>query len=248
MRNKNRVLSGLALLILSASAYSEDRVIEDSLIYKDPTVAKSDQVIYGASIDYLNISSSVNVSGTTPAFTYNYTQPGLTGFAGKGNFTASIAYKSGTSSYRVLSPGNFQSNSEKKSDTEVVLRWLAKDFATQYFTPYALIGYGQGNIDTTVALDSGTTAYSTTTSTATIAGLGAIFPLNEKFGVRVDARGYNASYKTGSSSSSFAFSKYVVTAYYNITKELNAQLGYQAWGDSSQTLTGYYVILGYTIK
>jgi hypothetical protein len=180
MRNKNRVLSGLALLILTASAYAEDRVIEDSLIYKDPTVAKADQTIYGVSVDYFNMSSAVPSSSGVPSYTYNYVQPGLTGFAGKGNFTASVSYRAGTSDYSIPASANLsipaQKNSEKTSDTEIYLRWLARDFATKYFTPYALIGYGQGNKDATYVLASGT-YYSSITTTSTIAGIGAIIPV-----------------------------------------------------------------------
>ena len=42
---------------LSAGTYAQSRVIEDSLVYDDPTVAKPGQWIFGASADYYNYSA-----------------------------------------------------------------------------------------------------------------------------------------------------------------------------------------------
>jgi hypothetical protein len=254
---KKLYLLAIVVYALSTTAYAEERVIEDSLVYNDPTVAKGDQLIMGVSADYFTYTQSRSLLGGN--ITNQFSQPGITGFAGKGNFSASLSYRSGTEqvsgSFPIpgYSPAMITvTGTAKSNSSEIMLRWLARDWATKYFTPYAAVIYISSAADNSLTFVSGGTTYNYSyTSKATIQGaiVGGIFPVSATYGFRAEAgRGYG-NQTVDSQSSTFAGTRYIATMYYNVTKAWNAQLGYKRYViDGGGNETGYYAMLGYTMR
>lgn len=261
----------IAATLISTSAFAEDRVIEESLVYDDPTVAKQSQWIYGGSIDFHDVINSqaqvFDTNGYVHSSSTTYNQLGASAFIGYGDFSLLTSYKQGTGSMIIPAYTNpngsyFGGNSWnfKSSGVEFDLRWLITQLQSTYFVPYALIGYSSGQETDTFPnyFINGVQEVNTSNSTASIAGIGGIIPITSSFGLRADIR--KAFINATVSSTVPAFNgltmtangdAYTLTGYYNFTQNINAQLGYSSEsieGQSNSTNSGVYAMLGYTFR
>jgi hypothetical protein len=143
-----------------------------------------------------------------------------------------------------------------QGEYEFDLRWLMSNFQTTYFTPYALVGYvgTKFNSTLTTPLLPSYSSSSEALSTAPLIGVGGIIPISQKFGFRIDEKfGFVSdtfSDSTGSVSSSYNINRLTTTAYYNFADSWNGQLGlrYESNNIGTPSTTGFYAMLGYTIR
>jgi len=243
---------------LSTGAFAQSRVIEDSLVYDDPTVAKPGQWIFGASADYYNYSaqgSAYDSSNRSYPTTQHFSQPGASLWLGYGDFSLLASYKNGSGSTNVPAANtNWKTNN---TETEVNLRWLIKPLQMKYFVPYVLAGYIRAVDKDTLSnvYINGVQEVNTTTGKGPGLGAGGIIPITEKYGFRADYRQYAGTSSTSSpvaafnTSSNIQFVRITGTAYYNVTENVNVQLGLRTQYVQSRpntTTTGGYLSLGYT--
>ena len=254
----------VAIAAFSTIAYADDkaaepspaqvRVIEDSLVYSDPTVARENNWTMGFSVDYYSLSQNLTKTKTLYSSlgqpeTGNLsgmqvrTEPGVSLFVGYGDVTAMLSYRSGTGSTSLsgsLSPDPITVNevaSWTSSETELDVRWLLRKYQISNFVPYILAGYisdtETDNYNGSCTWAGSSCIYAPSslngTITAPLIGIGGIIPLTEKYGIRVDERFANASanYTIGSFSGStnFNMNRLTATMYYNFADSWNAQLG-----------------------
>jgi|GEM_PF-1227505 len=265
--------TGFVLAAISTATFAADRVVEDSLVYKDPTVAHQNQIVEGISLDYYSLAQSftipttyVNLTGTQ-----TYQQPGISGFVGSGDFTVLASYRSGTGTVNASGANTSggiavtanANDAYTQSEYELDLRWLMTNYQTTYFTPYALVGYvGQTRSETITATVTATNRSSsvsaTNTSTSSVdsssstplIGVGGIIPINQKIGFRIDAKFGFVTATSGGVSTSYNASRLTATMYYNFADAWNAQLGArtESYSNGDQSTTGGYAMLGYTFK
>lgn len=246
-----------------------ERVIEEVLIYKDPTVARPNQWVGGISLDYFNETAVFPVSGTNVK--KNVSEPGIGAWVGYGDISVLFSHRRGSVDLGgTLSTGvNFDAEADVKQTT-IDVRWLVRSLSTSFMTPYVTVGYRRLETDTAGrATGAGFFPFVVTRSTTfdgPVYGIGAILPVNEKIGFRVDGKYFTAdgkyettSYSEGRVPSDFkgewgtvADGKQSIitgTMYYNLTDNTNLQVGgmrlRQHSGDNRRTDTGYFALLGY---
>jgi len=248
----SKVLIFISLPLSIGNAIAQNREIQDSLIYTDPTVSSSSGYIYGGSVEYWNTSPSA----TYTSWKNTLTQTGVNFFIGKDNLTAAVAYRGDGTSYREVGYGDTSSVQEQKfSEIELTLRVLSKEgylFNSVY--PYLFGGYTFGK---STYYSNGNTTAGTTNISSPILGFGGIIPFNEKVGLRLDAKGYIVSQGAGRSIGAGSTGGNIVTGnfYWSIDKEWNAQIGVRKieYSGSSnlafaQRGNGYFLMLGKTYK
>ncbi len=256
--------TAFVLATISTATFAADRVIEESLVYKDPTVSRQNQMVKGISLDYYSFSQNVsfaNAPNPDITGTIAYQQPGISGFVGYGDITLMVSYRSGTGtadfSAQFTGLGTLTLNeSFTQSEYEFDLRWLMTNFQTTYFTPYALIGYAGTKFNSTITTPSlpSYSQSSEATDTVPLLGIGGIIPISDKFGFRVDEKfGFVSdtySDSAGSVSSSYNISRLTATMYYNFADSWNGQLGarYESNNTGTPSTTGFYGMLGYTFR
>jgi len=148
-----------------------------------------------------------------------------------------------------------------------MLRYLITDLSTTHFTPYLLAGFNRVEENSNQSASSGwtfsngkTTASFSTKTNMPMLGVGGIIPVTTDYGFRADI-------KVGSGSTSGTSNAYnpvlrqsatkvgyqgTGTFYYNLTSNVNLQLGAQwdrvslvPWSNATN-LYGVYTKLGYT--
>jgi hypothetical protein len=243
-------------LLFSVSAYAEERVLEDSLVYDDPTVSKPGKWAFGGAVGayYSNSNTSgTDTSGNVNTATQQFTQPQGSLFAGYGDFTLLARYQ------KINATTGFTNNTMKNSgDTySVDLRWLITDLQVRYFVPYVLASYVNQTENYTFSnIDHGVQQTGKTVSKGPGFGLGGIIPITDKYGLRADLRQYNANpittsnlYSGLNSNRNIQYRLAQATAYYNITDSINLQVGGQYTYIANQaqsTSYGFVMSLGYT--
>jgi hypothetical protein len=248
--------TGLVLASISTATFAADRVIEESLVYKDPTVSHQNEMVKGISLDYYSFSQDItipNAYGPAMSGTLSYQQPGISGFVGFGDITLMASYRSGTGTASVNgiithTPVTIN-DSFTRSEYELDLRWLMANYQTTYFTPYVLIGYGGSTMNQTLTVVGypQINLSQDNTATAPLIGVGAIIPVSEKIGFRIDEK---FGFVTDSSAGNSTENRLTGTMYYNFADAWNAQLGarYESYSDGSASTTGGYAMLGYTFR
>jgi hypothetical protein len=240
----------IAVFSSTGNVIAQNREIQDSLIYTDPTISKSSEYIYGGSVEYWYSQKSINAS--TYSATSTLTQPGINFFVGKDNITASLSYKgSGSSSTQISTAPSTTYGNGVLTEIEGSVRIRSKESYFDTVYPYIILGYLSGSTDSW----AGNVKY-----TSPIVGLGGIVPFNEKFGLRTDIKvlSYKQSLDTHfpsgyptSSNGNFVTGN----LYWNIDKEWNAQFGarksYYQGGSAlsyglNNTSLGYFVMVGKT--
>ncbi|MDX8399672.1 MAG: hypothetical protein R8K20_05430 [Gallionellaceae bacterium] len=278
MKNRFALLGvlGVFLSAMSIEAIAADnRIIEDTLIYKDPTVASAGQWVFGGALEGFFVSGTetglyhgycvCGSPGLTPqSGNVNTTKPGINLFVGRGNFTVNYAYRSSESTTQYS--GVFSENVTRKAqEHEITARWLIRDLATS-FTPYLYGGYLSINEDTSSRMASGAN-YSYNGKAVSpgrgkidglMLGIGAIIPVNEKMGFRVDG-GISSLTGTYTRDDSYVgngkstTSRFTGTMYYNLPANWNVQGGARVetlkLGDMGQRVRrGVFGMIGYSFR
>lgn len=240
---------------LSTGAFAQSRVIEDSLVYDDPTVARPGQWVYGAAIGayYSNSNTSgTNTSGNTVNATQQFTQPQGSIFVGYSDVTLLLRYQriSATTQF----PGNTLTNNGNTLSAD--LRYLVTPFQAKYFVPYVLASYVEQTENQTFSYvnNSGLQQTGKVVAKGPGLGIGGIVPITEKYGVRLDVKQYSLTSTVTSnmfaglnSSRNLQYRMGQVTAYYNLSDHVNIQIGGQATyipNQSQSTSYGFITMLG----
>jgi len=260
-------ISTYALVVLVSAvgtvAHSQQREIKESLVFSDPTVAKSDSWVKGFSVDYNSTTKDgvgYDSGGGAHSQSTNSNTVGFSGFIGYGNFTLMFTQAPERFTTVVPASGNLTTSTiinGSSTTRELVGRYLLTELQGTYFVPYVLGGYV--TFDDTQDMDvyiNGVREVNKSSGGGPGLGFGGIFPMSEKFGFRADAKLYYGNI-TNTSNVIAAFNtsekvKYVkstITAYYNLTDRINLQLGIQSSFVVNQELTqgtGTYLKFGYT--
>lgn len=264
--------AALALGAAMPGTASAQRVMEETL--GDPTVAAPRQWLLGAALEYWYVRSDheiTNTSGRTIAEgTIKYTQPGFNIYAGHGDFTVFVTSRNGdgdidlTYAAGTLGPTQAQTTSRiEQEDREIVLRWIF--LKRPHFAPYVLAGYSWTDYEETETFATpgftwpatGTASRRTTIEyTAPLVGIGAIVPVNERFGLRIDGRlkFYDAERRSqglATVSDNGIGGDFTAAAYFNLLEGFNIQAGgrysYLDGGDAIGSVArfGFFAMLGY---
>jgi hypothetical protein len=247
-------LATVMILALPLTLNAQQRVIEESLVYDDPTVARPGKWIFGASLDYLNTNTNreqTNSSGSATGYErVNSSQVGGSAFAGYGNFSLLVNY---APSKTTISNTSGVKTAETAWLGEANIRWLIMDLKTKYFVPYVLGGYMR-------YMSSGISTGSWTGWQKGLIegpgiGVGGIIPISQKYGFRTDVKQYYANTTNTNSNTAYnttdknQFWIITATGYYNITDNVNLQIGAQnnfIQNIPYSSQTGFYAKLGYT--
>ena len=164
-------------------------------IYGDPTVASSGKWVYGISAGVSSYKATEPMyyptSGGVLSYTasaYSAIQPGVGAWIGYGDIAVMLSYgrRSKTLSATVQGVGTL-SKTFKTSETEIVVRWLARQLAGEYFMPYVLAGYARNSTTGTEDEIQFQDVYSQRDSMLML-GAGTIVPVNDAVGFRIDGR------------------------------------------------------------
>jgi hypothetical protein len=258
------IVAGLFMTVLSVAVYAEDRVIEDTLVYNDPTVAHQSQWVKGVSAEFWNVNTSM--PSTYGTINVHANQPGVSGFVGYGDFSVLAGYRKGTGTAdlntTVLGNSLNIHDTISSSALEVDVRWLLRNIKIKFVTPYLLVGHVEDKSDATMSATLNGSNYaltnpsSTSTSKTNLAGVGGIFPINPKMGIRADVRyGFVNTSDTSAGTDSYKDALVTATFYYNILRGLNAQVGgrYDKSGTGSSgsaggSVAGFYATFGYSFQ
>ncbi|HUQ28866.1 MAG TPA: hypothetical protein VM051_09750 [Usitatibacter sp.] len=265
-----------ALILEGGAAVAQSRVIEETLVVKDPTVAPAGRGVFGASVEALYVNAPfknrVNTDGTLEDGRAKATSAGGNVFAGVGDFTAAFTYRNArgqstlTHEVSASEPVRYQHRVEAvPKQEEIFLRWLGRGLSTSWLTPYLYVGYTRLNSDFDDIRETGTWAATGTNrlrskveSKAFIGGLGGIVPFSESFGFRGDIGVIRARQSTDRQGDPHAEgtgtgSRWTGTFYYNVTQNVNAQLGaryeyFNGGRAGSMTIAGIFAMVGFTFK
>jgi len=259
MTSKYLIWITLLLSFFSSGAFSQSRVIEDSLVYSDPTLSKGGGWIYGGSVDYWQVNMKYKPISGSYTGNLDYGQPGISFFAGKGNITGLLNYKEGSG--QITYPFDYSKVNTRQ--VQFSLRYLLDELSTTYFTPYVMASYWNYHMKSDSYYTNGTFYHSeTTNASAPMIGGGVIIPFSKTFGVRVDDL-YGKTNASGKSTQSTAImgnngniNMLTLTAYYNLTNNVNFQFGYQLSqlkpsanvNEVNRNIEGLYAKIGYTFK
>jgi hypothetical protein len=264
--NITNISTYVFVLLVSAAttaAYSQQREIKESLVFSDPTVAKSDSWVKGFSVDYNSTTKDgvgYDSGGGAHYQSTNSNTVGFSGFIGYGNFTLMFTQAPERFTTVVPASGNLTTSTTingSSTTRELVGRYLLTELQSTYFVPYVLGGYV--TFEDTQDMDvyiNGVREVNKNSASGPGLGLGGIFPISEKFGFRADAKQYYANLTTTSNviaafnaSRDIKYVRSTITAYYNLTDRINLQLGVQSSFivNQERTLgTGTYLKFGYT--
>jgi hypothetical protein len=265
------------LLAVCTAASAQTRVIEETLVVRDPTVASRSSSIFGAAIEGLYVNTPFRSFSSSNDGTYEDGKAkggsfGANLFAGYGDFTLAYTHRNGsgkstlTHNPSATVPERYTHSVEMvpKQD-ELLLRWLGRGLSTTWFTPYLYAGYTQLKSDfddirdTGVWPESGTNRLkSLVKSKSSMGGIGGIVPVTATYGFRGDigflrtkqtTERQGLPTKTGTGTGS----RVTGTMYYNFGEGWNAQLGgryeyFNGGAGGHMTLAGVFAMLGYTFK
>jgi hypothetical protein len=245
---KKITLAFLSLLLGAAHSgpAGAQRVVEERL--GDPTVAAARHWLLGAALEYWYVRSDheiTNASGTKIADgTIKFSQPGFNVYAGRGDFTVFATARKGdgdidlTYAPGTLGPTQAQTNNRvEQEDREIALRWIF--LKRPHFAPYVVAGYSWTDYEENETFTTpgftwpttGTASRRTTVEyTGPLVGLGAIVPVNERFGLRIDGRlkFYSAERRSqglATVSDDGVGGDFTAAAYLNLVEGLNIQVG-----------------------
>lgn len=266
----------LAALGFCSSALAQ-RVIEETLVVSDPTVAAPRNWILGAAVEYWYVKGDFtqydNNNNKVAEGDISFSQPGGSFWVGYSDFTVLVTSRSGkgdqnlTYAAGTINPASLTTTSDvKQKDTEIIVRWLARPLSARWVTPYVVAGYTETKFDVDESLPAGfiwtingsRTRHFRYTYKGPLLGIGAIFPFNETFGLRVDGRAkfYDAEVTSeyGKRTGSGVGGDFILTGYANFWKGFNVQAGFKSaslqGGDEVGYLnrTGVFGMLGYTAR
>jgi hypothetical protein len=270
-------IAAMALgLGFSSAAFSQGRIIEETLVVRDPTVAAANNWVVGGAVEYWYVKGAFNeYNGANQKIAtgdIQFDQPGGSLWVGYGDFTFMYTGRSGKGDETLTySPGAINAQSltthsdVKQTDSEFLVRWLARGLSARWVTPYAVVGYTQTkfSIDETLptgffwTVNNSPTRHYQYTYKGPLAGIGAIFPFTETFGARVDGRlkFYSAEVTSeyGKTTGNGTGGDFILTGYMNFLRGFNLQAGYKfaslQGGDVGyQNRNGLFGMLGYSAR
>jgi len=239
------------------------------VVVQDPTAAAPGKWKAGGSLE-LWLTRETEPGPTGGTIERNLQLAGANVFVGYGDWTAQYTHRSGAGDFSGSNtPANFTGTARRYED-ELVVRWLISGVATRYFVPYVLAGYAWvdskrsfSSTDGSAFACSGmTTQQARVKFDAPMVGVGGIFTITERIGVRGDFR--YKPYKVNAHADGCSDTSgngdggdLTVAGYYNFGGGWNAQLGarYQslpglagAPAGASEGLrsTGLFGMLGYS--
>ncbi len=237
------VFSGVAF-VQGQEKKEAARVIEETLVVKDPTVSVPGKWVIGGALEYWYTSGDY--------FKYDYStgkktaegkieggMPGGNIFVGYGNFSLNYAYRKGSWDIDIqyLSPSMKTVETQDQTENEFTMRYLIR--VSQYLNPYFLAGYTQIDLSSTETIKTPGLVWNYNLKTvrkydtvfkAPLLGMGFIFPFHERFGIRIDGRAHysDAEKKRDDglklTGNGWGYSG-TATAYVNIFKGINLQFG-----------------------
>jgi hypothetical protein len=266
----------LAALCFSTSALSQ-RVIEETLVVTDPTVARPNNWIVGGALEYWYVKGDFtqynNSNQKVAEGDIQFNQPGGSLWVGYGDFTVLVTSRSGkgdqnlTYAAGTINAASLTTHSEvKQKDTELLVRWLARPLSARWVTPYVVAGYTETKFDVDETLQTGfvwtingsPTRHFRYSYKGPLLGIGGIFPFNETFGGRADLRFkfYSAEVTSeyGTRTGTGIGNDLIHTGYANFWKGFNVQAGYKfaslRGGEDVGYLNrnGLFGMLGYTAR
>jgi len=276
MRQSLPAAAMAALAVLGGNALAQSRVIEETLVVKDPTVARSQGTVFGASAEALYVNAPfknrVNPDSTLEEGRAKATSFGGNVFAGYGDFTAQFTYRD-AKGHSDLTHDPSPSEPVRYTHTvnavpkqqEILLRWLGRSLSTSWLTPYLYLGYTRLTSDFDDVRHSGTWPATGTDSLrshieskSVIGGVGAIMPVSERWGFRGDI-GFTSTKQTTDrqgdphAEGKGTGSRWTGTFYYNFAENWNAQLGgryeyFNGGSAGSMTIAGVFAMVGFTFK
>lgn len=248
------------------------RVIEETLILKDPTVTSAGKWVVGGALEYWYTKGKYDVfdsaGNKTATGDISGGMPGGNIFVGYDDFTVNYAYRKGTWDVNLAyNNGALSTDSQGQKENEITLRWLMRPLSMKYLTPYVLAGYSQVDYDDTERLTNNfvwsynlkkVKQYSVRYKSPLV-GIGAIIPLNSTVGFRVDARALYSSadytrddnFTASGTGLGYGFTG---TMYVNVYEGVNLQFGgkFQNMNGGSdvgwRSIGGVFAMLGYSYK
>ena len=262
---------------LGGSALAQTRVIEETLVVRDPTVAPAGGSVFGASAEALYINApfssfSTSDDGTLEEGRAKATSYGGNVFAGYGDFTAQYTYRAARG-HSTLTHEPSSSVPERYSHSveavprqqEILLRWLGRGISMSWCTPYLYLGYTWLDSEFDDVRSTGTwpasgtnTLHSKVETRSGIGGLGLIVPFSENWGLRGDIGVTNTKMTSNRQGHQQVEdkgigSRWTGTFYWTFARSWNAQLGarYEYFNGEragSMTIAGVFAMLGVTFK
>ena len=249
--------------------------VENTLVNNDPTVAAPDKWVYGISADYskykgaepLYYPTGGVLNNTTQS--YSASQPGVSAWVGYDDISVMTSFRrrSGNVAAIVSGVGSIKKSFSTK-EFEIDVRWLIRQLSTSRFAPYVVAGYALDSTSGTGNEVSFDDVYSQKDRQLML-GAGAIIPIDENIGFRVDGRmgsdsqtsygkyiagpGVTLSFNAYRYTATASFSRLTAAMYYKITGGWNAQLGvrrgsYAAGVGPAFSDTGVYATFGYAYR
>lgn len=272
---KPQIRSGNEKVLEKPQVRSGNKTKQYKLVNNDPTVAAAGNRVSGISVEYSKYKSTEPLyypaggvlSSTSQS--YSVSQPGVSVWFGQDDITvtASFRKRSGTVATVVQSVGTL-SKTFQTSEFEFDVRWLMQEYSSGYFVPFVSAGLAFNSSSGTENVITFQDVYAQK-DIILMAGVGAIMPVDEKVGFRIEGRlgadkqkcsgnyvaapGVPLSFTSYSHSSIAMYSRITAEMYYNISEEWNAQVGVRRGGYSAGTGPAYndtalYASVGYAFR
>jgi hypothetical protein len=203
-------VAALVLLAVPQAAWAQKN---EALVSWEPMMA-SGKWFVGAAAEYSYVSGDYTVYGLNgeqhAEGDLKHQLPGLHIYAGYGDLSLLYTYRNGEGDLNftydpfVVGPATPVSTTSKikVQEHEVTLRWIA--YKGRYFVPYVVAGYSWTEFQETQTIRTAGVTWSTTGTaersqtieySAPLVGIGAIVPLKEGIGLRLEGRGKRYSAK-----------------------------------------------------
>jgi hypothetical protein len=274
-QEKPQVRSGNDKVQEKPRVRNNNKAKQDKLVNYDPTVAAAGNWVFGISAEYSKYKSTEPLyypSGgvlNSTAQGYSVSQPGVSVWFGQDDITvtASFRKRSGTVASVVPTVGSL-SKTFKTNEFAFDVRWLMQEYSSGYFVPFVLAGLAFNSTSGTANEISFQDVYSQK-DLILMAGVGAIIPVDEKVGFRIEGRlgadkqkcsgnyvaapGVPLSFSSYSYSATAMYSRITAEMYYNISEEWNTQVGvrrgsYSAGIGPAYNNTALYASVGYAFR
>lgn len=267
-RNKNLVFGLVVLsalcctLPVQANNANSERVVEEFLVVKDPTVSNRDGWVFGLALEDYYMKSKLKIGSFDMPISVN--MPGYSAWAAYGQFSILGSYKHGKGDAADSSLGSNVGtilHDFTINEYDVNLRWIVKALSARHLSPYLLYGYSEREmVDNTKATISKYELIATSTEKSNYFGGGAILPVTDAFGLRADYRyikkmrgEFEMSDAFGKERDSYekSYDVWTVSGYYNITKSINLQAGVRRMSKfywASEAQNGYSLAIGYVFR
>jgi len=254
--HKLKILVSMSAICLSlSSALAQERKIEESLVFSDPTVAKQKNGWSGGVfLDVVRATSGITVydtSGSSHSANSTGTKTGFSGYIGKGDISYLFSYHPASGNVTVSTGTSTADNIITKADVyEMNIRYLDRANSSWY-VPYYMAGFAyiKSSWTVTTVVQNGVTEVNTNNGFIPEIGAGVIIPRTDKYGYRIDGRiGLGPMHQRSNLFSQWnkdsigGFIRPTATFYYNFTDSINLQAGVQY--DSFLQGTGTFLQLG----